>query len=267
MQLNYNRTDCQTGNYEIKLYISTFGFKCDWIKNGTPIEVGAANRNNFIYSLRDDSGENISNDNAYWGELTGLYWIWKNVEFKDTDIIGFAHYNKILSISRKKIKSLTEKGYNGIVLKPFKMVSHSYPEDITILCNVLQEFYPQYHNAWKLIYNEDGSSKSENCSNCELFYLTKNVFDAYCSFLFGVLFKIRAIIGDVNRIPYHKRYCAFLGERLLSVYLLANNTNVAYTEMLSYKKFPINLLSKIVHLLRINRSNFNCLICYTNSNN
>ena len=81
MQLNYNRTDCQTGNYEIKLYISTFGFKCDWIKNGTPIEVGAANRNNFIYSLRDDSGENISNDNAYWGELTGLYWIWKNQRF------------------------------------------------------------------------------------------------------------------------------------------------------------------------------------------
>lgn len=240
---------------QIKLYVSTFGFKCDWIKNGMSIEVGAANRNNFVYSLKDDSGENISKDNAYWGELTGLYWIWKNVEFKDDDVIGFCHYNKILNISNNKIKSLVEGGYKGIVLTPFKMVPHSYPEDISILCNVMQTFYPKYYTAWTSIYNADGSSKSNNCSNCELFYLTKDEFNAYCQFLFDILFRVRSIIGNVDRIPYHKRYCAFLGERLLSVFLLANNINVAYAKMLPYKRFPINILWKIVHLTKINKSN------------
>ena len=240
-------------DFQIKLYISTFGFKCDWIKKGTPIEVGALKRNNFIYPLRDDSGKNISSDNPYWGELTGLHWIWKNVKFQDNDVIGFGHYNKILNISEKKIKSFIREGYQGVVLKPFKMCPHSYPEDIPVICNILQEVNPKYYNAWKLIYNEDGSSKSENCSNCELFYLTKNEFNAYCRFLFDVLFKVRSKIGDVNRTPYHKRYCAFLGERLLSVYLLANNTKVAYVEMLPYREFPINVLRKIIHLLRINK--------------
>lgn len=94
----------------IKLYVSTFGFKCGWIKNAMPIEVGAALRDNYLYPLHDNTGENISSDNAYWGELTGLYWIWKNVKFQEDDIIGFCHYNKILNISRRKIVSIIERG-------------------------------------------------------------------------------------------------------------------------------------------------------------
>ena len=86
------------------IYVSTFGKKVINVKYGIPIEVGAQNRTSFIYPIHDDTGDNISQENEYYGELTGLYWVWKNVKIEDTDIIGFCHYNKALNISSKKIK-------------------------------------------------------------------------------------------------------------------------------------------------------------------
>ena len=52
-----------------KIYISTFGQSVIKVDGGVPIEVGAANRNNFIYQLHDNAGENISTENEYYGEL------------------------------------------------------------------------------------------------------------------------------------------------------------------------------------------------------
>ena len=43
-----------------------------------PLQVGTAIDSPLGY-LRDDTGDNISALNGYYSELTGLYWIWKNV--------------------------------------------------------------------------------------------------------------------------------------------------------------------------------------------
>lgn len=39
-----------------------------------PLYVGKSNKNDLKY-LGDDTGDNISSKNAYYCELTGLYWI------------------------------------------------------------------------------------------------------------------------------------------------------------------------------------------------
>ena len=64
------------------IYISTFGKKVKKVAHGRPIEVGAACRDQFLYELKDNTGDNISAENPYYAELTGLYWIWKNVNNK-----------------------------------------------------------------------------------------------------------------------------------------------------------------------------------------
>ena len=55
--------------------------------------VGHATHEDAGY-LADDTGDNISAKNCYYSELTGLYWVWKNV--KDPDYVGVCHYRRYL---------------------------------------------------------------------------------------------------------------------------------------------------------------------------
>ena len=43
-------------------------------------------------NFRDNTGDNISNQNEQYSELTGYYWVWKND--KDSDIVGIEHYHR-----------------------------------------------------------------------------------------------------------------------------------------------------------------------------
>lgn len=216
---------------KIKLFVSTFGESTKWIKNGYPIEAGAANRSidrvEGVYY--DDSGDNISADNPYWGELTGLYWIWKNISFDEDDIVGFCHYNKKLSVSEKKIKNIfREKGKPyWIVRNPLNIQEHTYLEDVDALTKVLGEYDQSYLSAWNELYDSKGASLygKDNCFTAQTFYTDAKTFDAYCRFLFDVLLQFRNERGEVDRTPYHKRYCAFMGERLTSVFIVHNCHN------------------------------------------
>ncbi len=215
----------------IRIFASTVGKDTGWIRNAVPIEVGAAGREARRAEgiLCDDTGDSISRENWYYGELTGLYWIWKNVSFEDGDVVGFCHYNKCLD-RRNTDRSAAGRifarhgGKYWAVREAETMVPHDYPEDIAILREILGEEDAGYLAAFDALYDENGASRGreKNCHAGQMFYTDRASFDEYCAFLFRVLGRVRAEIGDCDRPAYHARYCAFLGERLLSVYLTAN---------------------------------------------
>ncbi|NRO72716.1 hypothetical protein IMAU60117_01435 [Lactobacillus helveticus] len=224
------------------IYISTFGKKTIKVKNEIPIEVGSANRNNFLYSVRDDTGINISNENKYYGELTGLYWVWKNQAIQNDELVGFGHYNKTLNVSFKKAYELlvNEKKYNFLIAEKTYITPHAQKDELNAITAILKKYYPRYYESWTKIYNVDGSSNQ--CNNAQLFITTGKYFNLYCNFLFDVLKRMRIIIGDKKGSPYDVRYCAFMGERLLTVFIVANN--------LSYKEYSIKYANKLINIGR-----------------
>ena len=68
--------------------------------------------------LCDNTGDNISAENCYYSELTGLYWIWKNVH--TYKYVGTCHYRRYLLNEQEKI--FTEAEYLEL-LKDYDLIT------------------------------------------------------------------------------------------------------------------------------------------------
>ncbi|WP_144585416.1 DUF4422 domain-containing protein [Campylobacter coli] len=101
------------------------------IKNNTyiPIHLGRALRTDFSKDgkltgddfrwlrenmIGDDTGENISQLNRYFNELTGIYWAWKNYDkLDDPEYIGFVHYRRHFIFDDKIVLNDLKKHWSG----------------------------------------------------------------------------------------------------------------------------------------------------------
>ena len=75
-----------------------------------PLHVGRAEAEDLGYQ-GDDEGDSISGWNKYYGELTGVYWVWKNE--KEADIIGICHYRRYFMNKQRQL--LNEREYEEIL--------------------------------------------------------------------------------------------------------------------------------------------------------
>jgi hypothetical protein len=83
----------------LKIYIATHKkFDVPKSKYHIPLHVGREGKEDLGY-LGDNTGDNISLENANYCELTGFYWIWKNV--KDADYVGLCHYRRYFIVATK----------------------------------------------------------------------------------------------------------------------------------------------------------------------
>lgn len=183
------------------------------------VEAGAALRANHYYDLRDDSGDNISEKNPYYSELTVLYWMWKN---ERSEFLGLCHYRRLLKIRPRKAMRLLDNGNDIVLLKKCKLrnsIEQNYcqahiEKDWAILKQVLQSDYPEYYATSLAVFNQ----KWFHATN--LFYSSRKWLEDYCQWLFPLCEKIEPLIDmDDGRNEYQKRVFGFMSERLFTLYI------------------------------------------------
>lgn len=222
-------------------------FKSDIL---VPIHVGRAlakqNKNaeaesqlNFMLSkmIGDDTGNNISEKNKSYNEMTGIYWAWKNYEaIGSPDYIGFMHYRrhfivkdldksyyevnniddnyleKTLNFTKESLGKIFD-NYDFIAKIPYtdKTVYEDYKEnhrieDLLKAIDITKKLYPEYCEACDKYIN------GKNIYFLNMFIFKKDIFFQYTQWVFNILNHFEKEVDISN-----KRL--FISERLTGIFI------------------------------------------------
>jgi hypothetical protein len=228
-----------------------------------PIQVGKALSDIDLGIQGDDTGDNISEKNKSFCELTALYWAWKNIKmiYPDIEYIGLCHYRRYLALDKwktgrdgictteipdmkdyKDILSLYLRKYQIFFAKR-KIYSYNlridysfchYSEDYRIIKEIVHELYPEYDTAFTTFFEHNNK-----ISHYNIFVSSYSFFTEYCGWLFTILFEAERRINISNYNEYQKRVFAFFAERLLNVYVFYHKQKILYKPI-----FWINSIKK-----------------------
>lgn len=214
----------QDGNRPVTVVVATHkNYRMPMDKCYLPLFVGAASKGDAIgpeYE-RDDTGDNISELNPSFCELTGLYWAWKNVR---ADYIGLVHYRRHFSIDQagkdpfaqilteEQMQSLIRE-YEVVVPKKRRyyiesLYSHykhtHYAGQLDETRSIIAQMYPDYlddydkvvKRTWGYMFN--------------MMILRQDLLDEYCSWLFAILFELHDRV-EAGRVKDCENLSAFQG--------------------------------------------------------
>ena len=91
-----------------------------------PIQVGKALHPELDLGFQcDNTGDNISEKNGSYCELTALYWAWKNL--KDVDYIGLCHYRRYFKMTNAELSEAMN-SRDILLAKPLTLSTSVYNE-------------------------------------------------------------------------------------------------------------------------------------------
>lgn len=218
----------------IKIIVATH--KAYWMPEDEvylPVHVGAEGKDIDLGYIKDNTGDNISAKNANYCELTGLYWAWKNL---DADYIGLAHYRRHFSngklfaekksrvISGEELEKklsrcdiLLPKPRNYWIETNYSQYAHAHHAiDLDTTREILTEKYPEYIQAW------DSGMKRTVGHRFNMFIMKREKLDAYCTWLFDVLFELERKLDISAYSKNDARVFGFVSERMLDVWIETN---------------------------------------------
>lgn len=181
-----------------------------------PIQVGAALAGKRTAMITDNQGDNISEKNKKYCELTALYWIWKN---DNTKYVGLSHYRRRFVLSEQMGARLPESGIDVVLTVPvinIMGVGKQYAidhvaSDWEVMMESIRDLSPAYLDA------ADKVQRGNYYYAYNMLIARKEILDQYCEWLFPILFRCESEIGD-RRDAYQGRYLGFLAERLMTVF-------------------------------------------------
>ena len=192
--------------------------------------------------IRDNENDNIAEKNPFFCELTALYYAWKNVS---ADYLGLVHYRRHLHgrvpfvangrkrhvLSRETAEKLLQK-YDFILPKKrnyyietlYSHYAHTmYVEPLDEAGKIIAEQCPLYSPAFEAL------KKRKSAHMFNMFVGKKAAVDAYCAWLFPILFELEKRIDRSVYTAFHARFFGRVSELLFDVYLQTNG--ISYTEV------------------------------------
>lgn len=202
--------------------------------------------------LSDQTGENISDKNYRYNELTGLYWIWKN---SDAEIAGLCHYRRFFTTSVGKIRNVLtgrkdqfiNEDYIKKVLDSYDVILHNRTftlggnqkhvcinkkdsketqnsklgiEVLELMNNTFKKVYPEDEIFYQKIMNR------RYAHLLNIFICPKSLLDQYCEWLFPLLYAMEQEIDRQFPGQTLPRCMGLIAERLLDVWILKKKLRV-----------------------------------------
>lgn len=224
-------------------------FNVPQLDNYAVLQVGAQGKENLGY-IQDNTGDNISYKNPNFCELTGLYWIWKNC---DDEYKGLVHYRRYFGKSNLSSKPEDIYTYQkmlqlldgrDIVLPYVECFKMNAREEILSQCcteeifeqleMVIDKLYPEYRADFDKFF------AGNKAVLFNMMFCKAEVFDAYCKWLFDVLFELEKLVDLSELNAYQQRLYGFLSERLLNVWIMHNKLNVVNTPVINVEMSGFN---------------------------
>lgn len=219
-----------------------------------PIQVGAAlSDRRFPGFIPDDIGENISEKNRSYCELTAQYWAWKNT---DADFCGFFHYRRYLypdksakypyrlertadldTLNRLGYETFSEQIQKYDIIMPkgenmympvrehYARAKFHHEKDLRLVETIVREKYPAYIPAMEQYLS--GSI----CHFGNIYIMRKSVFQDYCAWLFDILAELDRRVDTTGYSAQELRVDGYLAERLLGIYYLAQKDKLRFLEI------------------------------------
>ena len=189
-----------------------------------PMHVGHAQAKQEYGYLGDDTGDNISDLNCYYAELSGVYWVWKN--YTEADYVGICHYRRFLT--NEENKAFTQEQYEALLQKydlittkqlelpnsyHYGFGAHHKIETLDETGRIISENYPEYYDNFIELVNGNKTYFGN------IMVTSKALYDEYCEWLFTILFELQKRIDLTFEDDYHRRVFGFISEFLLLVWV------------------------------------------------
>lgn len=209
---------------ELAVFMSKFykdqPLKCnyqapDWI---CPIQAGAALTDIRIADICDNTGDNISEKNVNYSELSALYWVGKHTR---ADYMGLFHYRRILDVQEEDLYRLKENDIDVILPYP----TMHYPNigehhrrylkdsDWEAMLKALEECAPDYASALPEIFAK------QYFYNYNMLIAKEEIFKDYCNWMFPILQRTEELSVPKGN-ERADRYIGYLGENLTTLYFM-----------------------------------------------
>lgn len=200
-----------------------------------PLHVGCEGKEPLGY-IGDNTGDNISTKNQNYCELTGIYWMWKNV---NCDIIGLCHYRRYFRIGgrilgRQDVKMLMDTydivvGDSSVSASNCNVREHfssrHNERDLERCREAIEALCPEYADAF------DMTVECNLMSIGNMIICSKRIFDKYCEWLFPILKWVENRTDMTGYTDYQKRLYGFLSERLMRTWLFEQEYKIGEVQI------------------------------------